>query len=84
MVMVTHHLHPPGTAPIAHDSTHLAEQTAPQGIHHAPNAKRLGNGDQDPMVVSHLHQRLHLCLGSPDAHQEATATALVGVAKLTP
>ena len=41
MVTVTHHLHPPGTSPIAHDSTHLAEQTAPQGIPDAPNVTRL-------------------------------------------
>ena len=45
MVMVTHHLHPPGTAPIAHDSIQLAEQTAQQWIPDAPNAKRLGTGD---------------------------------------
>ena len=45
MVMVTHHLHPPGTAPIAHDSIQLAEQTDLQGIPDAPNATRLGTGD---------------------------------------
>ena len=60
IVMVTHHLHPPGTTPIAHDSIQLAEQTAPQGIPDAPNVTRLGTGDRIAMVVSHLYQRMHL------------------------
>ena len=74
MVMVTQHLHPLGTALIAHDNTHLAEQTAPHGISDAPNVTRLGTGHRNAAVVSHLHQRLHLhqrmhlCMGSPDAH----------------
>ena len=94
MVMVTHHLLPPGTAPIAHDSIQLAEQTALQGIPDAPNGTRLGTGDQNAMVVSHLHQRMHLhqgmhiqlghSVGSPDSHLGATATTLAGVVKLMP
>ena len=32
VVMVTQHLHPPRTAPIAHNNTQLAEQTASHGI----------------------------------------------------
>ena len=86
MVMVTYHLHPPGTAPIAHDSIQTAEQTAPQGIPDAPNVTRLGTGD--------LQQRIHLCqrmplqlghsLGSPDTHMGATAATLAGVVRLTP
>ena len=94
MVMVTHHLHPPRTAPIAHDSTQPAEQNAPHGIPIAPNAKRLDTGDQNAMVASHLNQRIHLhqgmhpqmghSMGSPDAHLGATTTALAGVVKQMP
>ena len=84
MVMVTHHLHPPGTALIAHDSTHLAEETAPHGIPDAPNVMGMGTGNRNAAVVSHLHQRLHLCMENPDAYLGATAAALTGVAKLTP
>ena len=92
--MVTHHLHPPGTAPIAHNSTQLAEQTAPHGIPTAPNATRLGTGDQNATVASHLNQIMHLhqgmhpqlghSMGSPDAHLGATAATLAGVVKPTP
>ena len=32
MVMVTCHLYPPGTVPIAHEIIQPAEHTAPQGI----------------------------------------------------
>ena len=94
MVMITHHLHLPGTAPIAHDSTHLAEQTAPHGIPDAPNVTRLDTGDQNAMMASHFNQRMHLCQGmhlqlshskgSPDAHLGAEPTDLVGVVKLMP
>ena len=45
IVMVAHHWHPPRTAPIAHDSTQLAEQTAPHGTPIAPNATRMDTGD---------------------------------------
>ena len=89
MVMVTHHLHPPSTAPIAHDNTQPAEQTAPHGIPIAPNVTRLDTGDWNATVASHLNQEMHLCqgmhpqlghsMGSPDAHLEATTTALAGV-----
>ena len=88
MVMVTHHLHLPGTSPIAHNSTQPAEKTAPQGIPDATNVTRLGTGDQNAVVVSHLHQGVHPQLGhsvgSPDIHLGATATALAGVVKLMP
>ena len=94
MVMIMHHLHPPGAAPTAHDSTHLAEQTALHGIPDAPYVTRLDTGDQNAMVASHLNQRMHLCqgmhlqldhsMGSPDAHLGATAATLVGVVKLMP
>ena len=90
MVMVTHQLHPQGTAPVAHNSIQPAEQTALQGIPDAPNATRLGTGDQHAMVLSHphkrlhFHQRIHLCMGSADAYLGATATTLARVAKLMP
>ena len=87
--MVTSHTtHPPGTAPVAHDSIQSAEQTALQGIPDAPNATRLDTGDQNAVVASNLNQRMHLQLGhsvgSPDAHLGATAAALTGVVKLMP
>ena len=88
MVMVTHYLHPPGTAPIAHDSMQPAEQTALQGIPDPPNATKLDTGDQNAIVASHLNQRMHLyqemhlqlsySVGSPDAQLGATATTLAG------
>ena len=91
IVMVTHHPHPPGTAPIAHDSTHPAEQ---HRIPIAPNVTRLDTGDQNAAVASHLNQRMHLCqglhpqlghsMGSPDAHIGATTAALAGVVKQMP
>ena len=94
MVMVTHHLHPPRIAPIAHNSTQLAEQTVPHRTSIVPNATRLDTGDQNATVASHLNQRMHLhqgtqpqlghSMGSPDAHLGATTAALVGVAKQTP
>ena len=43
MVMVTHHLHPPGTAPIAHDSIQPAEQTALQGIPKCSKCEKIGH-----------------------------------------
>ena len=61
ITMVTHHLHPPRTAPIAHDSTQLVEQTALDGIPIAPNATRQDTGDQNAVVASHSNQRMHLC-----------------------
>ena len=94
MVMVTHHQHPPRTASIAHDSTKLAEQIAPDGIPVAPNVTRLDTGDQNAMVASHLNQGMHLhqgmhpqlghSMGSPDALLGATTTALAGVVKQMP
>ena len=45
MVIVRHHLHPPRTAPTVHDSTQLAEQTAPHMIPIAPNVTRWDTGD---------------------------------------
>ena len=53
MVMVTHHLHPPGTTPTAHDSIQLAEQTALHVIPIAPNVTRQDTGDQNAVVASH-------------------------------
>ena len=77
MVMITHHLHPPGTSPIAHNSIQLAEQTAPHGIPDAPNVTKLATGDWNATMANHLNQRMHLCqgmhlplghsMGSPDA-----------------
>ena len=94
MVMVAHHLHPTRTAPIAHDSTQPAEQTAPHGILVAPNGTRLDTGDQNAMVANNLNQRMHLCqgmhpqlghsMGSPDACLGSTTTALAGVVKQMP
>ena len=94
MTMVTHHLHPPRTAPIAHNSTQPAEQIAPHGTPVTPNATRLDTGDQNAMVASLLNQRMHLCqgmhpqmghsMGSPDAHIGATTTTLAGVVKQMP
>ena len=94
MVMVTHHLHPPRTAPIAHDSTQPAEQTAPHKIPISLNAKRLDTGDQNAAVASYLNQRMHLhqrmhpqlghSMGNPDAHLGVTTTTLAGVVKQMP
>ena len=94
IVKVTHHLHPPRTAPIAHDTTQLAEQTALHRIPIAPNVTRLDTGDQNAVVESHLNQRMHLCqgmhpqlghsMGSPDAHLGATTATLAGVVKQMP
>ena len=94
MVMVTHHLHPLRTAPTAHDSTQLAEQTAPHGIPIALNATRQDTGDQNAMVASHFNQGMHLYqgmhpqlghnMGSPDAHLGAITAALAGVANQMP
>ena len=90
---VTHHLQPPRTAPIAHDSTQLAEQTALHGIPITPNVTRLDTGGQNALVASHLNQGMHLhqgvhpqlgySMGSPDAHLGATTTTLAGVLKQT-
>ena len=63
IVIVTHHLHPPGTAPIAHNSSQLVEQSAPHGIPVDPNVTRLDTGDQNAVVARHLNQRMHLCQG---------------------
>ena len=92
--MVTHHQHPPRTAPIAHDRTQLAEQTVPHGILIAPNVTRLDTGDQNAMLASHFNQRMHLhqgmqpqlghSMGSPDIHLGATTATLAGVAKQMP
>ena len=93
MVMVKHHLHPPRTAPIAHGSTQLAEQTALYGTPIAPNVTRLDTGNQNAMVASHLNQRMHLCqgmhpklpsMGSPDGQLGATTAALARVVKQMP
>ena len=94
MVMVTHHLHPPRTAPIAHNSIQLAEQTAPHGIPIAPNATRFDTRDWSAVVASHFNQGMHLCqgmhpqlghsMGSPDAHLGATTATLGGVVKQMP
>ena len=53
IAMVTHHLHPPKTAPTAHDSTLPAEQTALHVTPVAPNAKRWDTGDQNGIVANH-------------------------------
>ena len=58
--MVTHQLHPPKTAPTAHDRTQLAEQSALYGIPAAPNVTRQDTGDQNAVVASHFNQRMHL------------------------
>ena len=83
--MVTHHLHPPRTAPTAYDSTQLAEQTALHVIPVAPNATRWDTGHQNAMVASHSNQGMHLHLGhsrgSPDAHLGTTITAVGGATK---
>ena len=94
IAMVTHHLHPPRTAPIVHDSTQLAEQTALHRTPIAPSATRLDTGDQNAMVASHSNQRMHLCqgmhpqlghsMGSSDAYLGATTGTLAGVVKLMP
>ena len=94
IAMVTHHLHPPRTAPTAHDSTQLAEQTVLHMILIAPNATRRDTGDQNAMVVSHSNQGTHLhqgmhpqlghSMGSPDAHLGTTITTIGGVAKQMP
>ena len=94
LVIVTHHLHPPRTAPIAHDSTQLAEQTALHGIPAAPNVTRLDTGDQNAMVASQPNQRMHLPqimqsqlghnMGSPDAHLGAIGAALAEVVSQMP
>ena len=94
MVMVTHHLHPPRTAPIAHDCTQLAEQTAPYGMPIAPNVTRLDTGDWNAAVASHLNQGMHLyqgkhpqlghSMGSPETHLGATTAILAGVVKQMP
>ena len=91
MVMATHHLHPPRTAPIAHDNTQLAEQTAPHRMPIATNATRFDPRDQNASVARHFNQRMHLCqgmqlqlghsMGSADACLGATTAALAGVAK---
>ena len=94
IVMVTHHLHPPRTAQVAHDSTQLAEQTTPHGIPIAPHVTRMDTWDQTATVASHLNQRMHLhqgmhlqlghSMGSPYAHLGTTTTALAGVVKQMP
>ena len=88
IAMVTHHLHPPRTAPTAHSNTQLAEQTALHMIPIAPNATRWDIGDQNAMVASHSNQGMHLHLshsrGSPDAHLWTTITAVGGVTKQMP
>ena len=91
IAMITHHLHPPRTAPIAHNSTQLAEQIALHRIPVVPNATRLDIGDQNAMVASHLNQRMHLFqgmqpqlghnMGSPDACLGAITATLAGVVK---
>ena len=63
IAMVTHHLHPPRTAPTAQDSTQLAEQTAPHMTPVAPKVTRQDTGDQKPMVASHSNQGMHLHWG---------------------
>ena len=69
IAMVTHQLHPPKTAPTAHNSTKPAEHTALHEIPVAPNATRQDSGDQNAAVASHfnegrhLHQEMHLQLG---------------------
>ena len=85
---------PPRTAPTAHNSTQLAEQTALHEIPIALNAARQDTWDQSAVVASHsnqgmcLHQEMHPQLGhsrwSPDAHLGTTTTALGGVAKQMP
>ena len=89
MVMVTHDLHPLRTAPIAHDSTQPAEQTALHGIPIAPNATKLDTRDWNAVVGSPLNQRMHLWqgmhpqlghgMGSPDTCLGPTTAALAGV-----
>ena len=85
IAMVTHHLHHPRTAPTAHDSTKLAEQTAPHVIPIAPNATRWHTGDQNAVVANHSNQGMHPQLGhsmgSPDAHLGTTITAMGGGGK---
>ena len=80
IAMVTHHLHPPRTAPTPHDSTQLAEQTALHVIPIALYATRWDTGDQNAMVASHSNQGMHLHLGhsrgSPDAHLRTTITTM--------
>ena len=61
--MATHNLHPPRTAPTAHDSTQLAEQTALHVIPIAPNATRWDTGDPNAVVASHSNQGMHLYQG---------------------
>ena len=79
IAMVTHHLHPPRTAPTAHNSTQLAEQTVQHMPPVAPNVTRQDTGDQNVMVASHSNQGMHLHLGhsrgSPDDHLGTTTTA---------
>ena len=94
IAMVTHQLHPPKTAPIAHNSNQPAEQTALHRIPGAPNATRLDTGDQNAVVASHFNQRMHLCqgmhpqlghsMGGPDAHLGVTTATLGRVAKQMP
>ena len=94
IAMVTHNLHPPRTAPTAHDSTQPAEQTALHRTSIAPNMTRQDTGDQNAVVASHSNQGMHLhqgmhpqlghTRGSPDAHLGTTTTAQGGVAKQTP
>ena len=94
IAMVTYHLHPPRTAPTAHDSTQPAELTALHRIPISLNATRLDTRDQHAAVTSHINQRMHLhqgihpqwghSMGNPDACLGATTATLTGVAKQMP
>ena len=94
MEMVTHHLHPPWTAPIAHNSTQPAEQTAPHMIPIAPIVKRLDIGGLKCCSGKPLQPKnappprnappLGHSIGSPDAHLGTTTATLDGVVKQMP